>query len=87
MSFDVRLKKSAEKELRKLKVSLFIKIDEIILGLIKDPRPEGALKIQGEDNLFRIRYGDYRIIYEIDYKSKVIEVLAIVNRRDAYKKK
>lgn len=87
MSFDVRLKKSTEKELKKLRGSLFIRVDAIILSLINNPRPEGTLKVQGEDNLFRIRCGNYRIIYEIDNKLKVIEVLAIVNRRDAYKRK
>ncbi|MEO6189240.1 MAG: type II toxin-antitoxin system RelE/ParE family toxin [Saprospiraceae bacterium] len=87
MSFDVRLKKSAEKELKNIKSSILSIIDEVLLNLVDDPHPKNSLKIQGEDNLFRIRCAQYRIIYEIDKKSKVIEILAIVNRKDAYKKK
>ena len=85
MSYDLRIKTSAEKELKQIKSPILDKIDAALLNLMSEPKPKGSLKIQGKDNLFRIRCGNYRIVYAIYKSMNVIDILAIVHRKDAYK--
>lgn len=56
-----------------------------IQSLAENPRPYGYKELKGNDNLFRIRAGDYRIIYEIQDKILLITVLKVGNRRDVYR--
>jgi mRNA interferase RelE/StbE len=63
---------------------LLRRIDESILGLGKDPRLPGAIKLQGSD-FFRIVVADYRIIYAIDDKGKRVTVTRVRHRREVYK--
>lgn len=56
-----------------------------IQSLAKNPRPHGFKELRGSENLFRIRVGDYRIIYEIQDKILLITVLKVGNRRDVYR--
>lgn len=58
--------------------------DESILGLGKDPRPAGAIKLQGSD-FWRIVVGDYRIIFAIDDKGRVVTVSRVRHRREVYR--
>ena len=51
----------------------------------KDPRPKDCKKIQGEENLWRIRIGDYRIIYEIDDEKRSVDINNIRHRKEAYR--
>ncbi len=53
--------------------------------LKKDPRPEGVTKLQGMDNAYRIRQGDYRIIYQIIDNNLIIEIVTIGHRSDVYR--
>jgi mRNA interferase RelE/StbE len=53
--------------------------------LAEDPRPDGVKKLKGEDNAYRIRVGDYRIIYTIEDVIKIVEIQRIRHRKDAYK--
>jgi mRNA-degrading endonuclease RelE of RelBE toxin-antitoxin system len=82
MSLELRLKKSAERELKLIKGTLLGKIDKTLLALMENPRPQGSLIILGEENLIRIRCSDFRKIYEVNQKSKQIEVLVVPNRKD-----
>jgi mRNA interferase RelE/StbE len=68
----------------KLAVSDARRVDDKIMGLAGDPRPPGATKLEGVDNLHRIRSGDYRVLYQIDDESRVGVVGDVANRRDAY---
>jgi mRNA interferase RelE/StbE len=61
------------------------KIEELVLALGNNPRPEGYTKLKGEDNLFRIRIGPYRVIYTIIDDKLIVLVLEIGNRKDIYK--
>ena len=54
------------------------------MKLKENPRPFGAIKLKGW-NLYRIRVGDYRILYTINDKDKIIEIIAIGHRKDIYK--
>lgn len=84
MKFKVKLKKSARKELENLPQKELPKILQLILDLEDDPRPYGCKKLKAYDNLWRIRSGNYRIIYTIQDNELIIEVLQIVHRKDAY---
>jgi len=75
----------AEKELKKLPEKEFIKIDQTILHLANTPRPIGCKKLQGTVDTYRIRVGDYRILYRIEDNNLIIEVIRVANRKDAYK--
>ena len=69
-----------EKELSKIDKSIALKIKNTIRSLAIDPRPNGVKKLKGAENAYRIRVGDYRIIYEI-YDSKVLVLIVKVGHR------
>jgi mRNA interferase RelE/StbE len=75
---------SAEKELEKLPKKAVQRITRAIDELAENPRPRGCLKLQGEENTYRIRVGVYRVVYEIRDKEIVVLVLRIRHRKDAY---
>jgi mRNA interferase RelE/StbE len=75
----------AEKELKKLPVKEFRKIDEAILNLADEPRPSGCKKLQGVKDIYRIRSGNYRILYRIEDDELIIEVIRIADRKDVYR--
>jgi len=53
--------------------------------LAENPRPVGVIKLHGQKNLWRMRVGDYRVVYSIDDFSKMIDVSVIRHRRDVYR--
>jgi mRNA interferase RelE/StbE len=53
--------------------------------LAADPRPRGSKKIKGGRNLWRIRIGDYRVVYTVDDPDAIVDVVAVRHRRDAYR--
>ena len=61
------------------------RIKERIDGLATDPRPPGAKKLQGESDLFRLRAGNYRVIYSIEDVRTIVLVIRIGHRRDVYR--
>jgi mRNA interferase RelE/StbE len=64
---------------------LLIKLSKKIDDLINNPFPPNSSKLSGTHNNYRIRVGDFRIVYEIDKNSEIIWVLYIRNRRDVYR--
>jgi len=60
------------------------RIFEAIDALVDNPRPRGCRKLRGRDSQYRIRVGDYRVIYEIDDKTVTVLILRIRHRKDAY---
>lgn len=85
MNYKVILARSAERELFKLQKSEIQKIVFTIDSLQSNPRPKGYKKLMGPENFFRIRNGNFRIIYSIDDVNKAINILIIRNRKDAYR--
>ncbi len=85
MSYKLIILPRAEKELKKLPQKEFLKVDETILQLANEPRPAGCKKLQGIEDTYRVRVGDYRILYRIEDTQLIIEVIRIANRKDAYK--
>ena len=84
MKYEVILKRSAEKELDRLSGSVCERVTRRLEELEENPRPMGIKKLTDEDS-YRIRVGDYRVLYEIDDAAKKIQVFAVRHRREAYR--
>ena len=82
---EVYLEHAAEKDLKKLPGEIFQRIIIHIKSLAETPRPSGCRKITGTKNDWRIRVGDYRIIYEVDDNARVVKVMRVRDRREAYR--
>lgn len=84
VSYKVSFKRSAEKELRKIPSPYLAKMMEKIHDLGRDPRPPGVQMLKGEERYFRLRYGAYRVIYQIDDVQQEVNVIKIGHRREVY---
>jgi mRNA interferase RelE/StbE len=84
-SYRVKFSKAADKELDALPKKLADRILEAIRELAVEPRPHGSKKLAGTTNTYRIRVGDYRVIYEVHDKEVVVLVVRISHRKDAYR--
>jgi mRNA interferase RelE/StbE len=82
---EVYLERSAENDLKRLPTSIYQRIIPHIKTLAENPRPSGCRKIAGSKNDWRIRMGDYRIIYEIDEKTKAVRIMRVRHRREVYR--
>lgn len=83
--YEIELKSSARKDLRDLEKPNNSRITTAIDALVIEPRPPGCRKLEGEDEIWRIRVGDYRIIYTIDDAAGRVQIIAIRHRREAYR--
>ena len=81
--YQVELSRDAAKFLKKLDKKTFYRMQGVIELLSQNPRPPKSKKLTNK-NYWRVRVGDYRIIYEIHDKNLIIVVIKIANRRDAY---
>lgn len=85
-SYNVGLTSSAEKELKKLPGQLIARIVPRLENLAFNPRPPGCKKLQGGDREWRIRVGDYRVVYTIDDARLLVEVTRIRHRSEVYQR-
>ena len=81
--YTVLILPSAQKQLSKLPNTIASRIEDKLLELEQDPRPPGCKKLRGRD-AWRIRIGDYRVIYEINDGRLIVTVIAIGHRREVY---
>ena len=84
MRYTVEIKRSAQKQLAKISNPFSDAITEKILSLEIDPRPVGCIKLKGREG-WRVRVGDYRIIYEIKDNILLVLVIDIDHRKQVYK--
>ena len=84
MSYTVGVSSGAARELRKLPPQVQPGILDAILGLAADPRPPGCRKLTDRPD-WRIRVGEYRVIYDIDDTAQTVTVTRGVHRKDAYR--
>jgi mRNA interferase RelE/StbE len=82
--YAVDTKPSSRRELEKLSNSLIARLVPKIEGLAADPRPTGCRKLRGYKDLWRIRVGNYRVVYIIDDDRKMVSVTRIAHRKDVY---
>ncbi len=80
----VELKQSARKELEKLPSAVIARVIAKLEVLAEEPRPAGCKKLTGGDAEYRVRVGDYRIVYFIDDQRIVVSVVRIRHRREVY---
>ena len=83
MLYRLTIKPKAVKALERINEPYYTTIKEVIYSLAGEPRPQGCKKLKGRDG-YRIRAGDYRIIYTIADKILTIDVVAIGHRKDIY---
>jgi len=83
MAYQITIKKKALQSLGKINDPDYSKIKSAIYSLMGNPRPHGYKKLEGREG-YRIRVGNYRIIYKIYDKSLLIEVIDFGNRKDIY---
>jgi mRNA interferase RelE/StbE len=82
--YSITFARSARKELESLEISQVQRIFLKIEALAKEPRPKGCRKLRGEKNLWRIRVGDYRVIYAVHDDKEVVDIIAVRHRSAAY---
>jgi mRNA interferase RelE/StbE len=83
--YEILLEKQAEKDLKNLPTQTFNRVIPAIKDLSVNPRPSGCLKVKNSLQDYRIRVGDYRIIYEIDDKNQILKVMRVRHRRESYR--
>ena len=84
MAYQLLVKRSAEKELLALPTPIHERIAERLLGLEGNPRPFGVKKLRGQAG-YRLRVGDYRILFTIDDSARIVTIYAIGHRRQVYR--
>jgi mRNA interferase RelE/StbE len=84
MVYEIKLKKSAQKDLDALDNIIYIRIDNAIQGLKNDPFPRGVKKLRGGESRYRVRIGKYRMLYEVDHKHNLVIIYRIKLRSVAY---
>ncbi|GIK58825.1 MAG: type II toxin-antitoxin system RelE/ParE family toxin [Chloroflexi bacterium] len=83
--YQIEWKHSAQKELRKLPAEMIQKIMEAVDALSENSFPPGCRKLAGSDQTWRIRIGNYRVIYNVFSATLVIEIVRVAHRKDAYR--
>lgn len=84
--YKITISQSALKELHSLQKQAVKKIERAINSLAGNPRPAGVKKLKGNnEDLYRIRSGDYRVVYSIEDEIRVVDIRKIGHRKDIYK--
>ena len=83
--YRVEFTSAAARQVRKLPREHRARVQARVRELASEPRPTGAIKLAGETAAWRVRIGDYRVIYDIFDDVLVVTVLAVGHRRDAYR--
>jgi len=82
--YKLQIKKSAEKELRKIPKKELIKIINKIQHLSEDPYPEGSIKLSNQEK-YRLRVGNYRVLYKVEANILTIFIVKVGHRKDVYR--
>ncbi len=85
-SYEIQWKHSAEKELRGIDRQFISRILKAVNSLSEDPFPSQHRKLQGSESSYRIRIGDYCVIYQTDIENKIIVIYHVRHRKDIYRK-
>ncbi len=84
-SYRVTFKSSVEKDLRRVDKSQLRRIVSVIQELAIDPFPTSSRKLVGSEKTYRVRIGDYRVIYLVDTVELLVEVQKVAHRKDIYR--
>ena len=86
VSYSVEITASAEKALARLPKDDMTRVVRAITALATEPRPGGCRKLEGHEDIYRIRVGLYRVIYSIDDRRIIVVVLKLGHRKDVYRR-
>ena len=84
-SFEIDWRNSTRKDLRNLPPQEVPKIVSTVVELVRDPFPHGSQKLTGSEHTYRIRIGDYRVVYEVLVETRTIVVHRVRHRKDVYR--
>ena len=84
--YSVEITYSAQKELDALDDPLFARMDRKILALADNPGPVGSKKLKGYKDSWRIRVGDWRVVYIVDHAAKLVSITRVAHRREVYER-
>jgi mRNA interferase RelE/StbE len=82
---EVLLSSQAQRDLRRLPPEVLERVVAAVRALGRTPRPPGCRKIVGSRSDWRVRVGDYRVVYEVDDRAREVRVMYVRHRRDAYR--
>jgi mRNA interferase RelE/StbE len=82
--YRITIRKSAVRELEDIPQKDIQRVVKRIRSLAKEPRPHGSQKLSGKEQ-YRIRQGDYRIVYSVEDKDSLVEIVKIGHRREIYR--
>lgn len=82
---EVVLERAAEKDLKRLPKEIHARVVLALRALSENPRPVGCRKLEGSKSDWRIRVGDYRIVFEVDDPGGVVQIMRIRHRSEAYR--
>jgi mRNA interferase RelE/StbE len=85
LGYNISFARSARKELQALPIDVAERLLKKIESLALNPRPSGCTKLRGATGLWRIRSGDYRVIYKVDDSKRIVDVILIRHRREIYR--
>lgn len=83
--YRVAVERRGERDLRRLPLDIRLRVARAMRSLANDPRPAGCRKLAGTKNDWRIRVGDYRVVYEIGDAERLVRVYRIRHRREVYR--
>jgi mRNA interferase RelE/StbE len=84
VKYSLEIKHSAQKELNALDDALFNRIDRKILALADHPRPAGCKKLKGYKDQWRVRVGDWRVLYIVDDAAIAVTITRVAHRIEVY---
>jgi mRNA interferase RelE/StbE len=85
LPYTVVLTQAAQRDLRALDRRTLQRVDQKIRALATNPRPSGAEKLKGASDVYRVRVGDYRILYQIEDDRLIVAVVRVRHRREVYR--
>jgi len=83
--YEVLLERRAERDLKRLPKEVFDRLIPHLETLSENPKPSGCRKISGAKSDWRIRIGDYRVVYEVSEEENAVKVMRIRHRKDVYR--
>ncbi len=85
VSYKILLSKSVKQDVHKIDVDQIPRIMVAVRALADNPFPQGSKKLKGSRSNYRIRVGQYRVVYEVDIETSTVTIFRIRHRRDVYK--
>ena len=86
MAYTILYRESVKREMRNLDAAMARRIDTAIQSLANNPRPSGCVKLAGVEDVWRIRVGNYRIVYEIHDQRLIVMIVTVAHRREVYRR-